>query len=261
MDPKVRQEIISVLESKKAAMESGDHFKMLDLTDAADDAAVKAAYFRLARLVHPDSLKKADLDDRRAEAISLFKRITEAQEILLDPARKKAWLQSRAAGGAKPTDPAVSDEQAKIAMHQGRLLINRRAWPQAQEVLTRYVQIKPDDVKGLLLLGWCIFQNQSLPLEARLEEARKSFARALKLDDKNPDVHYHMALYFKEKGDTEQLSNHINKALKHNPEHVGAVREKRLLEMRGGVAPKESVPGPSVGDRLKGFFAGFVKKK
>ena len=264
MEADVRKEIIATLDAKKAASDEGDYFKLLDLTESADDAAVKAAYFRLARLVHPDSLKKANLEDRRNEAISLFKRITEAQLILLDPAKRKAWLQVRAAGGAKIDDPAVAEEQSRISMHQGRLLINRRAWPQAQEVLSRYVQYKPDDPKGQILLGWCIFQNMTIPLEARLEEAKKCFQRALKLDDKNADAHFHMALYYKEKGDLESMGSCVSKALKLAPDHVGAQREKRLLEMRSGNAPKApKAPGaaPSIGDSLKKFFGGLNKKK
>ncbi len=262
MEQDVGKEILATLDAKKAAAESGDYFKLLDLNENADDAAVKAAYFRLARLVHPDSLKKANLSERHAEAVLLFRRITEANEVLSDPQKRRAWLQVRAAGGTKTDDPAVAEEQSRIAMHQGRLLMNRRAWPQAQEVLSRYVQYKPDDSKGHILLGWCIFQNMTVPLESRLEEARKCWARAVKLDEKNPEAHYHMALYYKEKGELASMGTHIKKALLLAPDHVGAQREKRLLEMRGGGStPKETVPTPSLGDKLKKMFADITKKK
>lgn len=262
MESDVAKQILATLDEKKAAADSGDYFKLLDVPENADENAIKAAYFKLARLVHPDSLKKADIKERHADAVALFKKITEAQDVLSDPARRKAWLQMRAAGGTKTDDPAVVEEQSRITMHQGRLLMNRRAWPQAQEVLTRYVQYKPDDPKGHIFLGWCIFQNMTLPLEARLEEAKKSWTRALKLDDKNAEAHYHMALYHKEKGDLASMGTHIKKALTLAPDHVGAQREKRLLEMRGGSStPKETVPQPSLGDKLKKLFEGMTKKK
>lgn len=263
LEVQAQKEILALLDQKKKALQESDYFKLLDVPEDADDNAVKAAYFKLARLVHPDSLKKVNLKERVPEAVEFFKRITEAQDVLLDPQRRRTWLQMRAATGGKIEDPGVLDEQARIAMHQARLLMNRRAWPQAQEVLTRYSQYKPDDPKGLVLLGWCIVQNQTTPLELRLEEAKKLYNRALKLDDKNAEAHYYMALYFKEKGDFSLMEVQLDKALDSQPDHVGAQREKRLLGMRGkSSAPKPAAPaGPSLSDKLKGFFANLNKQK
>lgn len=251
--------IRDILAEKVVQAEKGDFFALLDVDENASHQDVKASYFRLARLVHPDSLQKQSLADRKADAAVVFEKVTLAYQTLSDPARRKAYMESRASGKPMPPSPEQGkqlEEAAKIALHQGKMLLNRRAWSQAEAHFKQLTQLKPDDPRGFVFLGWCLFQNQDKPLETRMEEARVCFSRALKLDENNADVHYYLALYFKQKGSPDMVEKHLKKALSIDKNHVNAAREMRLLEMRAGTEPSQ----PSVGDYLKGLW-GKLKKK
>lgn len=252
--------IRDLLAEKVVQARENDFFKLLDVTEEASPQEIKLNYFRLARLVHPDSLQKASLMDRKPEAALVFEKITLAYQTLTDPVKRKAYIESRASAKSVPASSEtgkVMEEAAKIALHQGKMLLNRRAWALAESHFKHYTELKPNDPRGFLFLGWCLFQNQERPLEARLEEARVCFSRALKLDEKNADAHYYMALYFKQKGALDMVEKHLKKALAINKDHVNANREMRLLRMRTGATPAQL----SVGEYLKGLWEKITKKK
>jgi len=256
-----------ILSVKVEQAKAGDYFALLDITESADEKQVKDAYFRSARLVHPDSLRKQSMQDRKDDAAFIFEKVTEAYHVLSDPNRRKAYLASRAApageGGAPAAAAAAGDkagtgeEAAKIALHQGKMYLNRRAFAQAEQCFRDYTRLKADSAIGHLLLGWCLFQNQTKDLNVRLEEAKASFQRAIKIDENNPDAHYYLSLYHKEKGDYDAVGKCLDKALELNKGHVPSLREKRLLEMRKGQGPKQQ----SIGDYIKGIMTRFSKPK
>lgn len=74
-----------------------DFYKVLGVGKDADAAAIKSAYRRLARANHPDH----HTGDKAAEA--RFKRISEANSVLGDPAKRKEYDEARSLfGGGSP---------------------------------------------------------------------------------------------------------------------------------------------------------------
>ena len=66
-------------------MVDGDYYELLGLTRGADDAAIKAAYRRLAKECHPDRHGGCTNQEAR------FKSISEAYECLKDPQKRAAY--------------------------------------------------------------------------------------------------------------------------------------------------------------------------
>ena len=66
-------------------MVDGDYYELLGLPRGADDAAIKAAYRRLAKECHPD--RHGGCPDQEAR----FKSISEAYECLKDPQKRAAY--------------------------------------------------------------------------------------------------------------------------------------------------------------------------
>jgi molecular chaperone DnaJ len=66
-------------------MVDGDYYELLGLTRGADDAAIKAAYRRLAKECHPDRHGGCTNQEAR------FKAISEAYECLKDPQKRAAY--------------------------------------------------------------------------------------------------------------------------------------------------------------------------
>ena len=66
-------------------MVDGDYYELLGLTRGADDAAIKAAYRRLAKECHPD--RHGGCTDKE----NRFKAISQAYAVLKDPQKRAAY--------------------------------------------------------------------------------------------------------------------------------------------------------------------------
>ncbi|RUL79731.1 DnaJ C-terminal domain-containing protein [Dyella choica] len=75
-------------------MEFKDYYEVLGVKSDAGEADIKAAYRKLARKYHPDKNKEAGAEEK-------FKAINEANEVLRDPEKRRAYDQLRA-GGYRP---------------------------------------------------------------------------------------------------------------------------------------------------------------
>jgi curved DNA-binding protein len=72
-------------------MEFKDYYDILGVKPDADEAAIKAAYRKLARKYHPDKNKDPGAEEK-------FKAANEAQEVLLDKEKRRAYDELRAGG-------------------------------------------------------------------------------------------------------------------------------------------------------------------
>jgi curved DNA-binding protein CbpA len=71
--------------------EGKDYYALLGLTQSADKKEIRSAYFELSRLFHPDSMFGKDLGSFKAKTETVFKRLTEAYEVLGRGGRRKEY--------------------------------------------------------------------------------------------------------------------------------------------------------------------------
>jgi hypothetical protein len=72
-------------------LEGKDYYQLLGLLRSADKKEVRSAYFELSKLFHPDSLFGKQLGPFKAQMEAVFKRLTEAYEVLGRSARRKEY--------------------------------------------------------------------------------------------------------------------------------------------------------------------------
>ncbi len=227
----------------KAAM-SGDYFGVLGINSNAPVAKVQEGYFTLAKLLHPDRVASAGVTtEQRDRALQVFKFATEAKDVLSDKTKRARFL----AGDLEPTRMAAGAggkpqmkgggrnqaEMAKISFHKGSVMLNKRAYKEAEAYLREAVDAKPEEAKHWQKLGWAIFQNmEARPTQKRLDDAREAWAKALEINHEDVQTHYYMALYHKAVDDMDACRASLEQALFMDANHVEAKREMRLLKMR-----------------------------
>ncbi|MGM0576816.1 MAG: DnaJ domain-containing protein [Myxococcota bacterium] len=236
-----------LLEQRFEAVRKTDYFGVLGVRREASPSKVQEAYFDLVKRFHPDKIATAGLEDMRDQAMAVFQFATEAKDVLSDRTKRGQYIR----GELKPEAPGGVDEKGgrkarnagevgKISFHKGSVLLDKRAYTDAEKFLRQAVSAVPDEARYWSRLGWAIFQNaEARPEPQRLEEARKAWEKAMELDEESAEVHYFMSLYHKARDEGPDQRKELNRALHLDPSHVDAKREKRLLRMRAEKRRKE----------------------
>lgn len=262
----VKSSIERTVEVKFELAQQGDFVNLLGIDPGDDQETIRQAYLRWIKLVHPDNLARNGIGHLRDKASVVFKALSEAHEVFSDDERRMAYLSSldgdvsgQVAAEIAKVQSRNAEEEAKIALHQARLLLRRRAWDDAETLLRQFIATYPTDSRALTLLGWCILQNDTdKPERKRAEEAKTFWQAAIKADAENADAHYHLSLYFKLTGNHTQQERSLKRAVKLDRSHVAAQREMRLLEMRKSNTDEDAPE--SMGDFFKRIWKRLNKK-
>jgi DnaJ-domain-containing protein 1 len=162
-DPVRAQQLIA---DRRAALDAGaDHFAMLGLTIDAPLEDVRAAYFELARYLHPDRLAAAGITDERRDAHRVFARINEAFGVLSDPDRRAAYQQQLRAGGVAvvAAQTAQADAQVRAAIggeeayRKGEMALRRMDFLEAINQFRTAVELGPQEADHHAMLGWALY--------------------------------------------------------------------------------------------------------
>ncbi len=70
------------------------HYQFLNLPRRAEPAEVKKAYFTVSKEFHPDTFFRKELGTFKARVEALFKRVTQAYEVLTSPQKREAYDQT-----------------------------------------------------------------------------------------------------------------------------------------------------------------------
>jgi serine/threonine protein kinase len=112
-------EIRAILEA--STRRRRDPFEVLGLEPTADDAEIRAAYARLARVLHPDAVLDPSLDDVRGMRQAAFVQLGQAVETLRSPgfrqyaAEKAARVRARATPTAAPSPIVAAAPRSEAA--------------------------------------------------------------------------------------------------------------------------------------------------
>jgi len=180
----MRREILEKLER----LDDLDFYELLGVAPDAPHAAVRKAYFLAAKRYHPDAIARLGLQDVRKQAGDVFSRIAEANEVLCDPSRRKAYDESLAGGGGQVDVRVLA--QAETFYRKGEILIKMGDFRGALEYLQNAVQLYPDEAVYQSDLGWAYYKKSPSEPERGVEHVR----RALELDPSNSVARFRLGV-------------------------------------------------------------------
>lgn len=100
-----------------------------------------------------------------------------------------------------------------LAINLGGAYILQRKWDRAVRVLQKAAEANPHNVMLWINLGAAQLGNIQTAGPHQQERAIRAYERALAIDPKAPNVHYHLGLIYKERGDFEQAAAAFQRAL------------------------------------------------
>jgi tetratricopeptide (TPR) repeat protein len=221
-----------------------DYYEVLGVWPTADADAIKKAYFKLAKLHHPDVVG----EESPGAGID-FKLINEAFSILSDPLQRREFderLKRRKSTTGTPSERREADKRsAQLSYDQARSAMRQNRYDKAAVLLK--AAIKFDD-SNPAYHSWYGFALGVL--RTQLHEARDACKKALEIEFYNADYHSNLGFVYMQAGLTSTAMECFDEALKWDPDHPVALRYRKH--------GKDASPtGPLKG---KGGLFGFLRK-
>ncbi len=253
---KRRNEIVALFDGIKVK----NHFEMLGIPRASNEAQVKEAYFKLAKRFHPDTHHDPSLADLRDKIEAIFIRLGEAYEVLRDRKRRSLYesdLASRAprtvpppaASGAEAAAPAPDPElEARFAeesVRKAEQLYGAEKYWDAIQLLEPTLR----SLKGKMLQRARVaLARNYLKNPKWLKRAEEQLQSVIREDANHIDAHLLLAGLYRTGGLKNRALHEYQRVLELNPDHEAA--QQALLEL----TPEDTGEEKSQGGFLKKLF-------
>lgn len=195
-----------------------NYYEVLGVERGASDSEIRDKFRKLARERHPDRYRGTE----KAEAERKFQTLTEAMNVLTDPARRKnhdAELSSLSRGQSEP------GQLSKIYMSKGIKAYRDSDFDTARENFDMAVKHNPKDAKAFHYLALASAKTPSL-----MRQAVQAIETAVQLEPYNPVFLKDAGLLCKRAGLTAKAERYLDEALKWDKDNVeiqGALAELR----------------------------------
>lgn len=185
-----------------------DFYTLLNVSRQDNAVEIKKAYFKLAKVYHPDVLAKHGLTDILTESSEVFARIAEAHATLTDSQRRQEYDEMLASGKSQGINDADRIANAETMFRKGEVLFKMGQFEQAIRFFRPAIELWPEESEYHALLGSCLYRKN--PPDDAL--ARQHLEKAIALDPKNAQAHYWLSIVLKALGDNAASTSHRTQA-------------------------------------------------
>lgn len=223
---------IPALRQTAATLKGQTHFERLGLTEQTDAGAVKIAYFKLARLYHPDTLPPNAPQELERLKAEIFGYIGDAYRTLTDDKSRAEYIESLKGGaeGQEEVD-VVAILQAEERFKRGTIFMKARKYAEAVTIFDEAIGLNPDEAEFYAWRGYARF-CAAPDKKAAQPEAFKELQLAIKKNERCAPAHYFLGVMAKSLGDAGGALKHFRRTVELQPDHIDAQREIRIATQK-----------------------------
>lgn len=223
-------------------MSAPDPYKVLGLAESATQEEIKRRYRELARLYHPDVARTSD-------ATARFTQINEANRVLSDPARRKAYDSQRNLERARERDRAAAAAPGPRAATSSSRGPGRPSGTARPGAATEQGRPTPSAAERAKAIDWSLEQARQCAATMRYREAEAYCREALRLNPRCAAAFEQMGDCLKARGQGEEAIamytyavqlDPSNRALLSKVERMATPRHGRPLGDTIGVPVRRS---------------------
>ncbi len=218
------QALAARIEARAASIAREDYFTRLGLQRTASAEQVKSAFLSAAMVFHPDRLPSV-LGHLSAKVRDVFDALTEAQDALIDDARRAAYLQQ--VDGTAATK--VRGDEVEALEKQAEAALRKKEFAHAAELYGRAFAISKN-AGHLAQEAWSIYLDPEQ--RTNLAGVKRMLEQALKMDATCDRASYSLGVIARVEGDLDKAERLFRSAVHSNPKNAEASTELRLIEMR-----------------------------
>ena len=225
---------------------SQDHYQALALGYDATEPEIKKAYFRLAKLYHPDRHLNPEMADMKEKLETLFTRITDAYQTLSEKEKRKHYDSTviKKPAAAQFEEKRPEDYVEHYAEKTGRALAYYNAglkdfkvgnfWGAAESFAWA---TRLDPVKADYFYYYGIALSK---IPRRRHEAEESLKKAIEIDPLKTDYYLELGTLYIKSGLKLKAVDTYYEALHQDPPPDQVDRLRLAIEAAGGTMPKDS---------------------
>jgi curved DNA-binding protein CbpA len=180
---------------------TADCYEMLGVTRRSTASEIKAAYYKLAKKFHPDRYRQAEHKEIHAKIERLFAKMSEAYEILMDPASRASYDEKTRKGiRVEPVpEPPLAPEAPTGTREKRPISEDKSSGPLAPPAVT---SAPPEHPQGrqqptanpAQAAEYYYQQGRSRNDQKDHYGAVTLLREAVKLDPKKPHYHFHLGV-------------------------------------------------------------------
>ena len=218
-----------------------DPHTTLGLRSGASLEAARAAFFRLARLWHPDKIPTA-LSEVRAECQHVFIRIGEAHRSLMQLGSRISVDSIVGDDAVAANDSAMPPAPSRTTWRDADAALARNDLATADAIARTLTSAGADGPAARALLVWCALGAGTNTDRLVLERGLATLDKLLTGDPDCVRALCYRAQVSKRLGNADAALRDYRKIVRLDPRHVDAQREVRLSDLRRGAAPAAPAP-------------------
>lgn len=219
--------------AKAASIDEEDHYQALGIAPTTPKEDIQKAFFALAKTWHPDKLP-ATLGDLRDACSKVFTRITEAQSVLTDVARREEYdknLRDGTGGAAEQAEVQRALEAAND-FQKALVYLKRNDVATCEELAKKALAADPTQADYLALVTWLDAQKPHNLNFDRTRELIMKLDDAINMNGNCERAHFYRGMLHKRTENPKQALKDFKRAVELNPHNLDAAREIRLHGMR-----------------------------
>jgi len=205
------------------------YFELLNVPREADATAAKVAYFKLAKIHHPDTVPPGSPEALGRLKADLFALIGEAHRTLSDPRLKQDYIAELDSGAQGEKVDVAQLLLAEELFQRGRMLVKARKWADAVKVLDDAIAANAQEGEYFGWRGFARFFLHEDKAKAH-PPALRDMEYALKLNPNAAAVHYFQGYLWKMMGDLGRAKPYFRRCVELDPRHIDAQRELRMMK-------------------------------
>jgi tetratricopeptide (TPR) repeat protein len=223
-------ELAAVIQKTRQGIESKNHFEVLGVEKNVSVENVRDAYFKLAKVFHPDRCSALGLSQLISQTEEIFRRVNEAHSVLTDPARRAEYEKTLEEGETGGQVQAALE--AEFTFQKGVVLFRKKKFAEALRHFQDALRLNDQEGEHLAWVAWTCFSDPENNREEILPKVKAQLIRALALAPQNPTCNYFLGEVYLALGEEKQAKTFFFKTLEVQPDHIEANRHLRLMQMR-----------------------------
>ncbi len=278
-EPECSPEALRFLEEMRTKLQIASEstlYEILEVTPSAVPETIKTAYFRLAKVLHPDHRAGLKLEEGEGVLDELYLRVKDAYEILSNESERrrydfglaqKAKREARAhataaenpapKGKTQAPSPSLEEEaasgkafttrqSARLHFGNGERYFAEARYHEAVEELRTAVRLDPSKAEYHRALGRALAKNPRWR-----KQAEDAFVQALEINRFDADAYVELGELYREGGLETRARKMLEEALAVDPDNVralamigsGQADSSALGRLKGLLKPLSSLPG------------------